>query len=115
MDWIIAIANLTAQNMNFPGTVNNSEIPDKHAGIQYFYVLRPLLACKWIEQKKCPPTIPFHNLVDGVPEEDMKSFVSCLSKSIIQSGYSHSQKHEINPKNDLQARAKTGQISNFHP
>ena len=24
---------------------------------KYFYVLRPILACKWIEEKKCPPPV----------------------------------------------------------
>lgn len=30
---------------------------------KYFYVLRPLLACKWIEEKKCPPPVLFDELV----------------------------------------------------
>ena len=51
---------------------------------KYFYVLRPLLACKWIEQKKCPPPVLFQNLVDEVLEEDMKPAVSDLLRKKVQ-------------------------------
>ena len=45
---------------------------------KYFYVLRPILACKWIEERKCPPPVLFSELVDGVLEEDMKPLVENL-------------------------------------
>lgn len=45
---------------------------------KYFYVLRPLLACKWIEQKKCPPPVLFSELLDAVLEEEMKAIVQKL-------------------------------------
>lgn len=45
---------------------------------KYFYVLRPILACKWIEEKKCPPPVPFHELFDSVLENDMKAAVEEL-------------------------------------
>lgn len=45
---------------------------------KYFYVLRPILACKWIEKKKCPPPVLFQNLVDEVLEEHMKAIVENL-------------------------------------
>lgn len=45
---------------------------------KYFYVLRPILACKWIEEKKCPPPVLFDELVNAVLEEDMKSAVEDL-------------------------------------
>lgn len=45
---------------------------------KYFYVLRPILACKWIDEKKCPPPVLFSELVDGVLEEDMKPLVENL-------------------------------------
>ncbi len=45
---------------------------------KYFYVLRPILACKWIEEKKCPPPVLFSELMDGVLEEDIKPFVENL-------------------------------------
>ena len=45
---------------------------------KYFYVLRPILACKWIEQRKCPPPVLFDALVHSVLEEDMKPLVAEL-------------------------------------
>ncbi len=32
----------------------------------YFYVLRPLLACAWVEQKKSSPPMEFQVLLDSV-------------------------------------------------
>lgn len=45
---------------------------------KYFYVLRPILACKWIEEKKCPPPVLFDELVDAVLEDEMKPIISDL-------------------------------------
>ena len=45
---------------------------------KYFYVLRPILACRWIEQRESPPPVLFDDLVRAVLEEDMKSAVSEL-------------------------------------
>lgn len=45
---------------------------------KYFYVLRPLLACKWIEEKKCPPPVLFDELADAVLEDDMRASVEEL-------------------------------------
>lgn len=45
---------------------------------KYFYVLRPLLACKWIEEKKCPPPVLFDEMLNTVLEEDMKEPVKDL-------------------------------------
>lgn len=45
---------------------------------KYFYVLRPILACKWIEEKKCPPPVLFHELFNSVLENDMKAAVEEL-------------------------------------
>ncbi len=45
---------------------------------KYFYVLRPILACKWIEEKKCPPPVLFDELSNSVLEEDMKAAVEDL-------------------------------------
>ncbi len=45
---------------------------------KYFYVLRPILACRWIEEKKCPPPVLFDELVNTVLEEDMKTAVEDL-------------------------------------
>lgn len=45
---------------------------------KYFYVLRPILACKWIEEKKCPPPVLFDELRNSVLEDDMKPAVEDL-------------------------------------
>ena len=51
---------------------------------KYFYVLRPLLACKWIEEKKCPPPVLFDELFRTVLEEDMKPAVTDLLSKKVQ-------------------------------
>ncbi len=45
---------------------------------KYFYVLRPLLACKWIAEKACPPPVLFTKLAESVLEEDMRECVEGL-------------------------------------
>ncbi len=45
---------------------------------KYFYVLRPILACKWIEKKKCPPPVLFEELKHEVLEEEMIKVVDEL-------------------------------------
>lgn len=45
---------------------------------KYFYVLRPILACKWIAEKKCPPPVLFSELVEGVLEPEMRPTVEQL-------------------------------------
>lgn len=45
---------------------------------KYFYVLRPVLACKWIEEKKCPPPVLFDELFNSVLGDDMKPAVEDL-------------------------------------
>ena len=45
---------------------------------KYFYALRPVLACKWIEEKKCPPPVLFETLVNTVLEDDMRAVVTDL-------------------------------------
>lgn len=47
---------------------------------KYFYVLRPILACKWIEKKACPPPVLFQALADEALEDDMKELVQDLVK-----------------------------------
>ena len=45
---------------------------------KYFYVLRPIFACKWIEKKKCPPPVLFQELADEVLEDSMKETIQKL-------------------------------------
>ena len=45
---------------------------------KYFYVLRPLLACKWILSEGTPPPMLFRTLVDKYLDEDLKPDVEKL-------------------------------------
>ena len=45
---------------------------------KYFYVLRPLLACKWILAEGTPPPMEFHILMDKYLDEDLKPDVEKL-------------------------------------
>jgi uncharacterized protein len=46
---------------------------------KYFYVLRPVLACLWIEQRQDPPPIEFEALVEGmISSPDLKREISTL-------------------------------------
>lgn len=45
---------------------------------KYFYVLRPILACRWIEERQCPPPVLFSELADEVLEIPMKKIVANL-------------------------------------
>ena len=63
---------------------------------KYFYVLRPILACKWIEERKCPPPVLFDELVNTVLEEDMKSAVEdLLAKKVKMSESEKGPKVEV--------------------
>lgn len=42
---------------------------------KYFYVLRPILACKWILEKHMPPPVPFAELVESQLEEEMRPII----------------------------------------
>lgn len=45
---------------------------------KYFYVLRPLLACRWILDKGTPPPMPFCDLVDEYLDSEMRPTVEKL-------------------------------------
>ena len=45
---------------------------------KYFYVIRPILACKWILEKQTPPPMLFADLVESQLEEEMKPIVEHL-------------------------------------
>lgn len=51
---------------------------------KYFYVLRPILACKWIEKKQCPPPVLFDELAGEVLEDKMKPVVAKLLEKKIK-------------------------------
>jgi predicted nucleotidyltransferase len=45
---------------------------------KYFYVIRPILACKWILSKNCPPPMLFSELMDAMLEPEMRPLVEEL-------------------------------------
>lgn len=45
---------------------------------KYFYVLRPILACRWILEKQTPPPMLFSELADACLDEDLVPAVSDL-------------------------------------
>lgn len=62
---------------------------------KYFYVLRPIMACKWIEEKKCPPPVLFNDLINSVLEEGMKAEVAdLLAKKVKMSEFDKAPKIE---------------------
>lgn len=53
---------------------------------KYFYVLRPILAYDWIQQKKCPPPTEFSKLVAAVLPEELRSSVDTLLEEKMKAG-----------------------------
>ena len=47
---------------------------------KYFYVLRPILACRWILEKQTPPPMLFSELVDACLDKSMVPAVNNLLK-----------------------------------
>lgn len=47
---------------------------------KYFYVLRPILAAKWILNKECPPPMLFSELIESELDDSIKSEVDRLLK-----------------------------------
>ena len=45
---------------------------------KYFYVLRPILACRWILSEQTPPPMLFSTLVDRCLDDELKPEVSTL-------------------------------------
>ena len=45
---------------------------------RYFYVIRPILACKWILDKKCPPPMLFTELAESELEDEMRPIIERL-------------------------------------
>lgn len=51
---------------------------------KYFYVLRPLLACRWIDAKACPPPVLFRELAEEMLDEDMRPVIADLTQRKMQ-------------------------------
>ena len=52
---------------------------------KYLYVIRPILACKWILNKNCPPPVSFTNLIDSELEDEMRPVIDYLLNQKINS------------------------------
>jgi predicted nucleotidyltransferase len=68
---------------------------------KYFYVLRPILACEWVERYNTMPPIEFHLLVDGlVPDgSELKAIIlDLLARKI--AGEEMDYEPRINPINE---------------
>lgn len=67
---------------HYYGTANNNYheylLGDMVKYKKYFYVLRPILACKWIAERNCPPPVLFSELVDSVLEPELRDTVEKL-------------------------------------
>ncbi len=57
---------------------------------KYFYVLRPLLCCKWIKEKSCPPPVLFETLLEEETNEELKTLI----KELIERKKQMSEKEE---------------------
>lgn len=66
---------------NYREYLQGSEVKIK----KYFYVLRPVLACKWIEEHKSVPPIDFHELLQAMTLEGnlKKEIEHLLERKII--------------------------------
>lgn len=60
---------------------------------KYFYVIRPILACRWILENKTPPPVLFSELVDSVAENSLKSVISELVRMKTESPETLKGKH----------------------
>ena len=65
---------LSMAKTNYRGYLKDDMVIAK----KYFYVLRPLLACKWIIDKKSPPPMLFSELVEAELDDAMRTFVDML-------------------------------------
>ncbi|WP_019412850.1 nucleotidyltransferase domain-containing protein [Paenisporosarcina sp. TG20] len=66
---------------NYRDYLQGSEVKSK----KYFYVLRPILACKWIEENQTVPPISFHELMsEMLPAGDLKDEIELLLKRKIE-------------------------------
>ncbi|WP_284642004.1 nucleotidyltransferase domain-containing protein [Paenibacillus silviterrae] len=69
---------------------------------KYFYVLRPILACEWIEKHNTMPPIEFDRLVDAVMPSvsELKAVIDCLLVRK-KAGDEMDYEPRINPINDF--------------
>lgn len=58
---------------------NSKYLKDNNIKLKkYFYVIRPVLACRWILENKTPPPVLFQQLVDTVADDNIKPVIAEL-------------------------------------
>lgn len=58
---------------------NSKYLRDEYIKLKkYFYVIRPLLACRWIIENKTPPPVLFQELFESVADDNIKPIISEL-------------------------------------
>lgn len=70
---------------NFKDYLRSEQVPLK----KYFYVMRTLLACKWIEENNTFPPVPFNILIDILDNDKIRDELFSLvekKKNSIESG-----------------------------
>lgn len=60
---------------------------------KYFYIIRPLLACRWILENGTPPPVLFQKLVDSVAADSIKPIISELVRIKTEVPESEKGKH----------------------
>ena len=65
---------------------------------KYFYVIRPLLACQWVEEKSCPPPVLFEELKEFMIDRNMAKQIDELQELKVKMNESEKGKkiEEIN-------------------
>lgn len=66
---------------------------------KYFYVIRPVLACRWILENKTPPPVLFQQLVDTVADDNIKPVIAELVR--IKTEVPETEKGKHIPELDL--------------
>ncbi len=67
---------LSMAKSNYRGYLRTEQVKLK----KYFYVLRPILACQWILDKKSPPPMLFEELVRAEADEKIQGYIDSLLK-----------------------------------
>lgn len=79
---------------NFQAFLQTEQIKYK----KYFYVIRPLLACRWILEKKCPPPVLFSELMESQLDKELYPAVEKLLeiKSSVTESYAGNRIEALN-------------------
>jgi predicted nucleotidyltransferase len=64
--------NIASNNWREPASADTFKLK------KYFYVLRPILACRWILRNHCPPPLPFWELAEAELAPEMRPDVENL-------------------------------------